>query len=572
MPTYTVQLDGLLSTTNSTEGPLCAAMFATVKDFLLNNAATLGTQLIAEGGGFAYSGQRLQNGLGPPAINDPQANFIPADPGCVAANAFRKGYSFYVWDVVHGGTSGQWCCIRFASASVPFDVFLHNFSGSRTREGRPTATWTADTSDSIPNQQGYRTNTFLASAGPLTNIDCPPLSPSPGGNDYSLQTRTEEGIPSAFTEGDYTIFARTGFYYLGLSRTTGGDQRMRGGGFAIQIAQRADGGEPWSLGTGNQTGYFIPPVYDGITSASLLTPNYLNHWTAGGSTLGVFPISNATLSSYPTTASLGGNHATSSNNLYPIMTDRGTAQGYWQTRYHLLADRDNLLIVTSDASNITNVYDYKFCYFGKYITLKEERSNYPWTMQVPYVFLATNTGAGNEPTIPVGRSLIDSTFIEPVVWGSWQGFNMWEGGAWYPSASQGVTSVMLDLPNRSRDPSLNPNRLIGNGTPQYDRYSIGLWLTGSAGRSHPGISYLGRMNDLIRAISGLACHDQTADLKFAVVGNSQTTGMTSNFNVDSSGPFSFLRQKMVIPWNGSTLIGANSSPSGLTGSITTVLT
>lgn len=572
MPTYTVQLDGLLTTTNTTEGPLNAALFSQIKNFLLSNSASLGTQLIAQGDGFSYQNQRLQNSTGAPGANTIQDNFNPADPGCGGANSSRKGYSFYVWDIVHGGTSGQWCCVRFASASIPFDVFLHYFSGSRTREGRPQATWTGDTTDSISSQAGYRTNTQQVAQGAVTNVDCPPLNPSPGGNDYALRTRTEEGIPSSFTEGDYTIFTRTGFYYLGSSRTTGGDQRMRGGGLGIQIAQRADGGPAWNLGTGSQTGLFIPAEQDGIASASQAIPNFAYPWTAGSSTLGVFPISNAALSSYPTTASLGGHHATSSNNLFPVSFDRGTAQSTWHMRYHLLADPNNLLIVSSDPQAAGFTSQYRFCYFGKYIPLKEVRPDYPWTMQVPYIFLATMEGARNEPMIPVGRSIIDSSFVEPVVWGSWQGFNAWEGGSWYPTSSQGVSSVMLDLPNRSRDPDLNPNRLIGNGTPQYDRYPIGVWLTGSAGRSHPGISYLGRLNDLIRAVSGLASHDQTSDLKYAVVGNAGTTGLASNLSVDSSGPFSFLRQKMVIPWNGTTLIGTNSSSSGLTGSITTVAT
>lgn len=563
MPTYTVQLDGLLTTTDSTEGPLCSSMYSILRDFLVNNAASLGTQLVAEGAGFAYTGQRLQNALGTPGGNTIQDNFNPSDPGCAGANASRKGFSFYVWDIVHGGTSGQWCCIRFASASVPFNVFLHNFSGSRTRDGRPQATWTGDTSDSIPSQNGYRTNTQQVAIGTATNIDCPPLNPSPGGNDYALRTRTEEGIPSSFTEGDYTISARTGFYYAGHARTLGGDQRMRGGGLAIQIAQRADGVNPWALGLGIQTGLFIPTQQQGITSASLAVPNYFYPWSAGTSSLGIFPISNA---------ARDGFHLTSSNNLFPIMTDRGTAQATWEMRYHLLADPNNLLIVTSDAQAAGLTSNYKFCYFGRYIPHKESHPQYPWVMQVPYVFLATTTGASNEPMVPVGRAIIDSTYVEPVVWGSWQGANMWEGGSWYPSASMGISSVMLDLPNRSRDPDLNPNRLIGNGTPQYDRYPFGLWLTGSAIRSHPGISYLGRLNDLIRAVSGLASHDQTSDLKYAVVGNSATTGMSTNFSVDTSDPFSFLRQKMVIPWNGSTLIGANSSSSGLTGSITTVHT
>jgi len=76
----------------------------------------------------------------------------------------------------------------------------------------------------------------------------------------------------------------------------------------------------------------------------------------------------------------------------------------------------------------------------------------------------------------------------------------------------------------------------------------------------------------MRAVSGLASHDQTSDLKYAVVGNSATTGVGSSITVDASDPFPFLRQKMVIPWNGTTLIGTNSSSSGLTGSITTVHT
>lgn len=569
MPTYQVQLDGLLSTVNTTEGPIASAMYTQVKSFLINNSATLGTQLIAEGSGFAYTGFRLQNSEGVPAINDIQANFIPADPGCVDANAGRKGKSFFVFDVVHGATSGQWCCIRFASASVPFDVFLHNFSGSRTREGRPQQDWTGDTSDSIPSQAGYRSNTQQVSQSGLTSIDCAPFNPTPGGNDYSLQTRKEEGIPSSFTEGDYTIFSRTGFYYAGLSRTIGSDQRMRGGGFAIQIAQRADGNEPWALGTGSQTGLFIPAVRDGITSQSLLVPNYFTPWTSGSSTLGVFPISNSTLTNHVTTASRGGHHATASNNLFPIVTDRGTA-GSWDMRYHLLADKDNLLIVNSDCATAGTTNEYKFCYFGKYIPLKESRSDYPWTMQIPYVFLATMAGNGTEPTVPASRAVIDGTLVEPTVWGSWQGANAYEGGSWYPSASLGVSSVMLDLPNRSRDPDLNPNRLIGNGTPQYDRYIPSIWLSGSPGRSHPGLSYLGQFNDLMRVVSGLANHDMTSDLKYAVVGNAGTTTMGSGLLFNPTGN-SFLRQKLVIPWNGSTLIGSNSSSSGLTGSVTTTL-
>ncbi len=565
MPTYTVQLDGLLTTANTTEGPLCAAMFTQLKNFLLNNSASLGTQLIAEGSGFAYTNQRITGEAGS-STSIQTMWFNPADLGCGGANSGRKGKAVYVWDIVHGTTSGQWCCIRFASASIPFDVLIHNFSGSRTREGRPQATWQGDSTDSVPTQNGYRTNVNQISSVFNTSVDCAPVGA--GGNDYSLFTRTEEGVPSAFTEGDNTIFTRTGFFYLGTRTQT--DQRMRGGGLGIQIAQRADGGEPWVLGTGSQTGLFIPATATAMASASQAVPNSPYQWTSGSSTLGIFPISNSRLSNFFVTTS-NGHHVTSSKNMFPIMIDRGTAQASWATRYHLLADPDNLLIVTSDAQATGFTSQYKFCYFGKYTPHKDVHPNYPWTMQVPYVFLGTMLGT-TEPTIPASKALIDGVIREPTIWGSWQGFETHEGGSWYPSSSLGVSSVMLDLPNRSRDPDLNPNRMIGNGAPQYDRYCFGLWLTGSAGRSHPGISYLGRVGELVRAISGLASHDQTSDLKYAVVGNAGTTQMETNFAVGTGDPHPMLRQKMVIPWNGTTLIGANSSSSGLTGSITTVFT
>lgn len=548
MPTYQAQLDGLLSST-TTEGPIAAAMYTQLYNFLINNSASLGTQLIAQGAGFSYTNQRIMGGTGGGAPSV-QATIGAGDPGCGGANSGRKGFAFYIWDVSQGGTSGQWFCVRFNSASVPFDVLVQNFSGSRTREGRPTTTWQGDTSDSVPNQSGYRTNVTQQSSVTDFSVDCPPLSPTPGGNDYTIQTRTEVGTPSSFTEGDFTTTDRTGFFYVGTRTTT--DTRFKGGGLAIQIAQRADGVDPWVLGTGSQTGYFIPAGATGVASASSIVPNAPYQWTAGTSSLGIFPLSNSTL---------GGFHLTSSKNLFPIIPDRGTT-GTWNVRYNLIADKDNLLIVTTDATASATPTSYKFCYFGKYDTVKSVRPDYPWTMQVPYVFLATYTAEGNEPTIPAGNALVDSLVRPTTVWGTWKGNDVVEGGSWYPTASLGTAAVMLDLPNRSRDPDLNPNRLID--PPMYDRYSFGLWLTGSGVTTHPGISYLGRLNELIRAVSGLKTHDQTSDLKYAIVGNTQTFTVSTNYGNGNAA----LRQKMVIPWNGTTLIGANSSAGGLTGSIT----
>jgi hypothetical protein len=356
------------------------------------------------------------------------------------------------------------------------------------------------------------------------------------------------GISSSYKEGDFSTTLCTGFNYLGSNTTA--LSNLKGGGLAIQIAQRADGGEPWALGTGLQTGYFLP-AQSYYTTMSNLSPDISYPWTSGSSVLGVFPISNAVA---------GGAHVTSSKNLFPIIPDDGL-KGNFALRYHVIANEDNILIVTTDAfSSSFSSCSYKFCYFGKYDDVSSTRVDYPWIPQVPYVFLASFEPNLTEPTVPVSYATTQFTLRKSsVIWGSQAGDDFLEGGSWHPTSSYGVSSILLDLPGRSRDPYLNPNYLFV--PPKYDRYSFGLWFSASANIPFQGISYLGRVNELMGAVSGLTSHDQTSDLKYAVVGNQSNLYYT----VDS---VMYLRQKLVIPWNGSTLIGTNMTEDGLTGSVT----
>jgi hypothetical protein len=167
--------------------------------------------------------------------------------------------------------------------------------------------------------------------------------------------------------------------------------------------------------------------------------------------------------------------------------------------------------------------------------------------------------------VPTNYAYVGNTYYSSWWWGTWQGNRLAEGGVWYPTASNGVAAMLLELPQLSRNPILHPNKLV---TPfAYDTYRPCIWISGTASVTAPFISYLGQMPNLMKVIAGgtaINSHDRTSDNRFVVVGNSDSDVRSLNLANASN---EILRQKMVVPWNGATIIGTNNTASGLTGSI-----
>lgn len=564
MTTVAYKIDGYISTVSNTEGELSKNLFVEMFNFLTGSDCTsLGVQLIASGNGFTKTAQYDLTTIPP---GNPTAT--PQDRGCLDPRdpLYWGWFQYQQTDVGDLSSPGAWAVFRFTQADVPFDVFIQHFTGSRNRDTPSSTVYSvsafADDHNYVqPNAVAQQS--FSGTLYNLTLID----TVSCGGGPYTRYSWDISPLPeSDYSIGNWKTQKRTGFMYLGSKSLN--DERYKGGSVGVQIAQRADGADPWAYESGDLTHLFTPSKIDELThvksglsyitsidSGSYVLSGANTMWNSGSSTLAVFPISNSIS---------GGYHTGSQKNLFPIIHDRGQA-GNWSVRYHAFATKNDFLIFTSDTTTNTS---YRYLYFGKYETVKSNHTNYPIDHPIPYVFLASQDHA-TEPAIPIARSYIDGTdVVYPVTWGTKHGEGSCEGGAWHYTSSIGVVPVMLEVPLRSRLPQLNPNRLYD--TPKYDMHSIGVWInTYDMLLKREGLSYVGKLNNLMNLVAGLASHDMTSDLSYAVLGNSSNTNWVAPVvylsNGISTNSVTYARQKIIVPWNSATTIGTTMTKYGVEG-------
>lgn len=261
-------------------------------------------------------------------------------------------------------------------------------------------------------------------------------------------------------------------------------------GVAIAVAVRDDGGDPWN-GTSND---------DGSDTKGATV------WTAGASTLHVYPISNTYT---------GGSHTTNKQNMRRIEDFSAAADA----RVSLIGNADSFMTLSDDGDD----FGYALMYVGVY-----------------------TPRPGLTPSIPlVCLHQIDSTPWADgtgTTWGSTAGNSTYEGGVLGTlltdlmgplSVGQGVTGVseLTSQPNSQFDP------------PIYDSFPVRILQRG-VGR----VGYVGDLDtDLIKVSYGMAVPSVSEDGAFLHVGSSTRAEL-----------------KYVLAWSGGHMPGSNMTRDGVT--------
>lgn len=260
----------------------------------------------------------------------------------------------------------------------------------------------------------------------------------------------------------------------------------------IQFAQRADNGNPWAGGTAN-------------AGADTKTNPV---WTAGGSTLCVYPRANGP----------GGSGATA---LSFVQNISSSFVAGW--RLSCIKDDDALCIFFDNGG--TGGYD-AFFVFTRYTPHTSITPTFP--LMCHACFLVTNSEAVN--TLP-----------SAVTFGTLTGTNTIEGGA-VVNAADGVRSFQTGVIGGLNTANLQPNGY----TSGYDYHDIWLEMTDATVPTKFGL--FGKIDtSLIAAVPNLAVQStDTAKLRAAL------------------GSLTLLHYKWVIRWDGATTPGSGGTLAGVT--------
>lgn len=296
-------------------------------------------------------------------------------------------------------------------------------------------------------------------------------------------------------------------------------------GYAYQIAQRIDGGSPWNGSTLN----------NGADTKG--TPV----WTAGGSTMAVYPIVNSKILGFQTASA-----STSIDYMRSFFNVTSSS-----CRLHLFADEDNVMMLARPGlTGSTSTYHVH--YFGRMNTTTQSYAQ-P-RMDCPYVYYSSY----NIFSDPAIRYWSGASIRTPGdVYGSLTGDDPYDGGALLHSSSLGVGRIIFDFPTRLKLErfKLNYNFI----PPRKDVVPLTVWFmnhhyfTGN----HFGISLAGTTNRFLRLIGDAAEHDVASDFGTAVVGPNAVGSYIL------AGAAKFIRQNIAIPWGGSSAPGVNSTRTGI---------
>jgi hypothetical protein len=336
-------------------------------------------------------------------------------------------------------------------------------------------------------------------------------SQAPGANAYALFRFGSATIPfyvliqSVNARGStYISYENTVTKPCGLSGSTATNTCNT----LISFAMKLDGTSPWAGGTANAGA-------DNKTSGSGAV------WLAGASTLAAFPRCN----------SIGGNAAKAESMCqlsgYQIA---GTGDDAYHNiitygcRMHILADENNLLILSDTQANST----YSAIYFGKYIPRTDV------TVQIPYVLLYMPVQSNSVlfPRFNYGVAASNNTTISFTAGG--------DGGIVHPVASNGVKICYLDYPSLFTDARFHSSKSVRIAG-RYD--TIPFWLGMNEGVGSYGL--LGT-TEFIRMCVNVPTHFTSDDRTVAVFG--------------SANP---LHAKLLVPWDGKTAPGSGITREGV---------
>lgn len=297
-------------------------------------------------------------------------------------------------------------------------------------------------------------------------------------------------------------------------------------GYAFQIAQRSDGGNPWN-GTTASNGNDVKgnPV-----------------WISGSASIvGVHPPVNTRICGV-TTASI----YTSSHYMRSFFDVASSS-----CRLHLMADEENIIMLARPGSTGSSS-TYHIHYFGKLQTMTQSFARPRW--EVPYVYFSTYNTFG-DPSIKywAGNPNPLRTFGD-LFGGDGNGTN--DGGALYHSASLGMGRLLFDIPVRHRLWWFNLN--YNFIPPRRDAIPLNVWFSNNAyftGTGY-GISFAGTTSRFLRLIGDVSEHDVDNNYEFATVGRAGTGFYFYNQT-------RFVRQSIAIPWGGAIIPGTSTSRTGV---------
>ncbi len=300
------------------------------------------------------------------------------------------------------------------------------------------------------------------------------------------------------TTGSGTTIASPGNYAYATTNNYGTSVF----GVMIVVAQRADGTNAWGGGTAN------------VGADTKSTPV----WTAGSSTLNVWPRINSS----------GGTFATNREALMMLSTVNAGATEYYNDiftrgiRVNFIADDDNLLIVWDMGSDGS----YQFWYFGKYTPRAA------LNIQTPYVCIHMGT-----PRDPIVSNFTYGSTTQ-VTNGDFT--TAGDGGVAHPTAASGIKNVLIDGTASLFNSSIyNPNRAAG----LLGRFDLPPAYV--AVNEAPFFGMLGSIN-FFRTAYNLPSLYMSPDRKLAIFGNGSV----------QSG-------KIVVPWDGLTVPGSGINRAGI---------
>ena len=286
-----------------------------------------------------------------------------------------------------------------------------------------------------------------------------------------------------------------------LSNTLGAASNV---GVCISIAQLLSGGSPWAGGTANA----------GADAKGVAV------WTAGASTL----------ISYPRVNSVGGTYATNCEgmmilNMMNVSASEALPDLYINnggSRIHLLADNENLMVLSDTGNNGS----YSVFYFGRY----QPRAGVGLTVQVPY-FCCNNTNSGLDPIIP-NSTVFGYTTQQTST-------SLVDGGVPHPTVSNGVKVMTLDYSTLFNNFLLSPNKIISS-PPRFDMQPVYIAMSEAPYNALLGTS------SFFRVGYGMPPNWTSPDKKLAAFGN----GLVSS-------------AKIIVPWDGVTAIGSGNTRQGI---------
>lgn len=268
------------------------------------------------------------------------------------------------------------------------------------------------------------------------------------------------------------------------------------GGIGLQIAMRADGGNPWN-GTSGALG--------SDTKGSTV-------WSS--SSLGGTVVS--PLYVWPRCNSVSGNFETNKQKLLPIAAHAWiagpSANG---NRVHAAADFENFGIAR-DTFNTVNSYNY--FWFGRYEVYDScSVGSGRLSPNVPYAMFFRD-GESSDPTIAIGATN---------VYGSATGDTDLEGGIAHSYLSGVVVGCSLDtLAVTPFASQYNPNRAYP--TAMYDEYPVMLFMNESSAPIPQSWGMLGQTS-FLRFIYNAFVGDTNANLSRVVLGSNPLTQLSSKF-------------------------------------------